>query len=107
MVLIMLFHITSEYIHRWLKSQSAVKEESITDWLLFNISQQTDMVYYKTFTRNEEAFNGSDWEWWIIADGNFGIQAYRFLVQAKKLNQKLTTIRCYHIATEMVCRLIC
>lgn len=84
----MLFHITSKYIYSWLQSQSAVKEESITDWLLFNISQQTDMVYYKTFTRNEEAFNGSDWEWWIIADGNFGIKAYRFLVQAKKIKSK-------------------
>lgn len=81
----LIFHNTSEYIYNWLKQQPFVKEESLTDWLIYNISQMTDKVYYKTFTRHEEAFNGTDWEWWIITNEHSKMQAYRFLVQAKKL----------------------
>lgn len=84
----LLFHNTSEYIYKWLQQQPFVKEESLTDWLLYNISQKTDKVYYKTFTRHEEAFNGTDWEWWIIANEYSTMRAYRFLVQAKKLKSK-------------------
>ena len=78
----MLFHNTSEYCYNWLNSQPHVKEESLTDWLLFNISNATSRVIYKAFTRNEESYNGSDWEWWILTQS----YAYRLLIQAKKLN---------------------
>mgnify|MGYP000976279623 CR=1 FL=1 len=84
----LLFHNTSEYIYKWLQQQPFVKEESLTDWLLYNISQKTDKVYYKTFTHHEEALNGTDWEWWIITNEYSKMQAYRFLVQAKKLKSK-------------------
>ncbi len=78
----MIFHETSKYCHDWINKQPHVKEESITDWLLFNISNASPNVIYKAFTRNEEAYNGSDWEWWILTQS----YAYRLLIQAKKLN---------------------
>lgn len=80
----MFFHNTSEYCYNWLNSQPHVKEESLTDWLLFYISNATPRVIYKAFTRNEESYNGSDWEWWILTQS----YAYRLLIQAKKLNHK-------------------
>lgn len=84
----MTFHEVSEYCFNWLNSQPHVKEESLTDWLLYNVSKSNLKVFYQTFTRNEEAQNGSDWEWWILTQ-NYGISsAYRLLVQAKKLNSK-------------------
>lgn len=78
----MSFHNASKYCYNWLKSQPHVKEESLTDWLLFNISNSTLNVIYKAFTRNEESHNGADWEWWILTQS----YAYRLLIQAKKLN---------------------
>ncbi len=71
-----------------LDRQNHVKEESLTDWILYEISQRCNFVYYQAFSRHEEAQNGSDWEWWILTTdysrrNNFN--AYRFLVQAKKL----------------------
>ena len=78
----MIFHNTSKYCYNWLNSQPHVKEESLTDWLLFNISCESSRVIYKAFTRNEESYNGSDWEWWILTQD----YAYRLLIQAKKLN---------------------
>lgn len=84
----MMFHYYSEYIYNWINRQNHVKEESLTDWLLYEISQQYDFIYYQAFSRHEEAQNGSDWEWWILtADENGGhkFNAYRFMVQAKKL----------------------
>lgn len=77
----MVFHDASKYIYDWLKSQPFVKEESITDWLLFFVSTHSDKIIYKAFSRNEEAFNGSDWEWWVLTP----TYAFRFLIQAKKL----------------------
>ena len=83
----MVFHHTSEACYRWLQKQPNVKEESLTDWILYTISERTDRFYYKAFTRNEEAANGADWEWWVLADDCQGLCAYRFLVQAKKLKR--------------------
>ena len=79
----MVLHDSSKYIYNWLKSQPFVKEESITDWLLFFVSTHSDKIIYKTFSHNEEAFNGSDWEWWILTE----TYAFRFLIQAKKLKE--------------------
>ena len=81
----MVFHETSKYCYNWLNVQPFVKEESLTDWLLYYISERNPNVYYKAFTRNEEASNGSDWEWWILTDECSTIKAYRLLIQAKKL----------------------
>ncbi len=82
----MVFHDVSKYCFDWLNSQPHVKEESLTDWLLYNVSKSNSKVFYQTFTRNEEAQNGSDWEWWILTQ-SYGIsRAYRLLVQAKKLH---------------------
>lgn len=81
----MIFHEISKECYIWLQKQPNVKEESLTDWILYTTSQRTDRFYYKAFTRNQEAHNGADWEWWVLTDGGYGTHAYRFLVQAKKL----------------------
>lgn len=81
------FHHTSNECYNWLKQQPHVKEESLTDWLLYTVSKQTNRIYYKSFSRNEESLNGADWEWWILTNTNKDLYAYRFLVQAKKLKR--------------------
>lgn len=81
----MVFHSISKECCRWLQRQQNVKEESLTDWMLYTISERINRIYYQTFTRNEEAFCGADWEWWVLTDGASSFNAYRFLVQAKKL----------------------
>lgn len=79
------FHIASKECYDWLRNHPNVKEESITDWLLYRLSQMTDKIRYITFTRNEEASSGADWEWWILTRLGKETVGYRFLVQAKKL----------------------
>lgn len=80
----MLFHNISAGILRWIVKQPNVKEESLTDRLLYEVSEGSDRFIYKSFSRNEESFNGADWEWWVLtAEPIF--KAYRFLLQAKKL----------------------
>lgn len=81
----MLFHEISKECYKWVEKQYNVKEESLTDWLLYQASLKSNRVLYKAFTRNEEAHNGADWEWWILTKDCCGLAAYRFLVQAKKL----------------------
>lgn len=81
----MIFHTISKECYTWLQKQKNVKEESLTDWMLYSISEKTNKFYYKTFTRNEESSNGADWEWWVLTDSYYGFSAYRFLIQAKKL----------------------
>ncbi len=81
----MVFHEISAECYRWLEKQPNVKEETLTDWLLYQASLKSNRVFYKAFTRNEEAYNGADWEWWILSDNCCGVFAYRLLVQAKKL----------------------
>lgn len=73
------------YVKHWINRQPAVKEESITDWLLFDISESIKRIKYHSFTRHEEARQtGADWEWWFL----FPSFAYRIRVQAKKINPK-------------------
>lgn len=71
----------SSYVKVWIQNQPTVKEESITDWLLYEISRKIPYVKYISFTRSDEARKtGADWEWWFVFDkGN-----YRLRVQAKK-----------------------
>jgi hypothetical protein len=75
---------SSQYVRGWISRQPSVKEESITDWLLDDISRKIKKITYKPFTRHEEAHEtGADWEWWFIFDD----YAYKLRVQAKKLNK--------------------
>lgn len=69
-------------IQRWIQAQPGVKEESLTDWLLYELSKRDSTVIYKAFTRHEEArYTGADWDWiFVFSDG-----MVRFRVQAKKL----------------------
>ncbi len=46
----MMFHDCSEYVYNWISRQNHVKEESLTDWLLYEISQQCDFIYYQAFS---------------------------------------------------------
>jgi len=74
----------SRYIRRWLRGQPAVKEESLTDWLLYDISSKSPRFRYAAFSRHTEAREtGADWEWWIL----FPRRSFRFRVQAKKLTR--------------------
>jgi hypothetical protein len=67
----------------WMICQPSVKEESITDSLLYNVSKITPLIKYKAFSRNEESKKtGADWEWWF----HFTTTAIKFRVQAKKIN---------------------
>ena len=76
------FRENSKALRRWLVAQPHVKEESLTDWLLYRIDVERTDVIYKAFTRHEEArTTGADWEWWMV----FPDGAMRFRVQAKKL----------------------
>lgn len=73
---------TSSYINNWLSKQPEAKEESLTDWLLFDLAEKTPNIFSHAFNRHEEAREtGADWEWWFVYDDG----AWKFRVQAKKL----------------------
>lgn len=36
----MMFHECSKYVYDWVSRQNHVKEESLTDWLLYEISKK-------------------------------------------------------------------
>jgi hypothetical protein len=77
------FTDAAAYVGNWITRQPAVKEESLTDWLLFEISQKLPNVHYLAFSRHVEARKtGADWEWWFL----FQNGAYRYRIQAKKSN---------------------
>jgi len=74
----------SAQVHHWMMRQPAVGEESITDWLLFEVSEQLPQVRYYKFNRFEDArVSGADWDWWFV--GNRVSMGWR--VQAKKLKK--------------------
>lgn len=76
------FQRLGRYIGRWLRRQPAVGEESLTDWLLYQMSQRIRWVTYYKFKRYEESReSGADWDWWFLSNQtSFGAR-----VQAKKL----------------------
>jgi len=77
------FSDAATYVGRWLTLQPAVKEESLTDWLLFEISSKLPNVHYLAFSRHTEARKtGADWECWFVFRGG----SYRYRIQAKKSN---------------------
>lgn len=74
---------SSLYVRDWIARQPAVKEESLTDWLLYDISQKINGIIYRAFSRHEEArVTGADWEWWFL----FPDFSAKMRVQAKKIN---------------------
>ncbi len=76
------FSESAAYLREWIQKQPGVKEESLTDWLLYDISKNLSSVYYHAFTRHEEGRRtGADWEWWFLLDHYY----LRLHVQAKKL----------------------
>ena len=77
------FNECSNDILNWLTKQPEVKEESMTDRFLFDISEKLPIVKYRQFTRMEEGRKtGADWEWWLIFPND---RAFCARVQAKKL----------------------
>jgi hypothetical protein len=69
----------------WQREQAAVGEESMTDWLLFELASRIPTMRYQKFSRHREAREtGADWEWWFVFDdGVFGAR-----VQAKRIKPK-------------------
>lgn len=73
---------SSVYVKDWIHLQAAAKEESLTDWLLYDVSKKIDGISYKMFSRHDEARKtGADWEWWFL----FRTFSAKMRVQAKKL----------------------
>ncbi len=76
---------TTKFIGDWLHNQPTVKEDALTEFLLYQISQIFWNVRYKTFSSKDEGLiYGADWEWWIV----FSDGAYKMRVQAKKERKK-------------------
>ncbi|MGB7061789.1 MAG: DUF6615 family protein [Candidatus Zixiibacteriota bacterium] len=74
---------SSVYVRDWIERQPAVKEESITDWLLYEVSEKIGGIIYRAFTRHQEAREtGADWEWWFL----FPAFSAKMRVQAKKID---------------------
>lgn len=68
----------------WLRDQPSVGEESLTDWLLFQLRKRSSrrVLYHKCTRYEESRVTGADWEWWFVGNSkNFAIR-----VQAKKLS---------------------
>lgn len=92
------FHSVSKDTFYWIQNQPYVKEESITDRIIYDLNRDNPFVFCHEFRRNEEAVNGADWEWWILFNdcekvssdsyglGQYdGVLALRCRIQAKKL----------------------
>jgi len=76
------FRRVSRYIYKWILNQPAVEETSITDWVLFSLSKNTNKITYVKFSRQVEGRKtGADWEWWFVGDG----PSLSLRIQAKKL----------------------
>lgn len=76
---------SSVEVKKWIEKQPAVKEESITDWLLYDVSRKISRIIYKAFSRYEEARKtGADWEWWFL----FPTFSAKMRIQAKKIAEK-------------------
>lgn len=79
------FRDTSEYIFNWFAAKQNVKEESFTDWFLYNLSQRLPIFKYVEFNRHEEgSISGADFDFWIIGKTS----SISLRIQAKKLKRK-------------------
>src|SRR5690554_5240427 len=78
------FRNNSDYIYKWFESKRNVKEESFTDWMLFNLSQNLPNFNYREYSRHEEnATSGADFDFWLVENSNYLV----FRIQAKKLKR--------------------
>lgn len=78
------FRNNSDYIYNWFESKRNVKEESFTDWMLYNLSQKLVNFNYREYTRHEEnTISGADFDFWLIENSNYLV----FRIQAKKLKR--------------------
>lgn len=78
------FREATAYVASWISAQASVGEESITDWLLFDLSAKVNGLKYFKFTKPQEArVTGADWEWWFVGNA----QSLRLRIQAKRLRQ--------------------
>lgn len=77
-------------VAHWMGQQPAVGEESITDWVLFELYERLPWVRYRKFNRVEESReSGADWDWWFVSNsGALGLR-----VQAKKVITALDQYR--------------
>lgn len=61
-----------------------IGEESITDFLVFNIKKWgKGKIIINTFTCHKESMNGSDWKWWFTGKS---VKQLGMRIQAKVLN---------------------
>lgn len=78
------FRNNSDYIYNWFESKRNVKEESFTDWMLYNLSQNLPNFNYREYTRHEEnVTSGADFDFWFVENSNYLV----FRIQAKKLKR--------------------
>lgn len=78
------FRFATEYVASWIAAQASVGEESITDWLLFDLSAKVNGLKYIKFTKPQEARKtGADWEWWFVGNQ----VSLRLRIQAKRLRR--------------------
>jgi len=73
----------SYHLYQWELQQPNVGEESLTDFLLWQISQLPFVKYRKFSKREEGQQTGADWEWWFVDR----YHALGLRVQAKRLRQ--------------------
>lgn len=74
---------TSAEVRAWIQDRPSVNEESITDWMLRNISKGTSNIQYHIFNHTEESEEGADWIWCFQTNTRY----FLLLVQAKKLKK--------------------
>jgi hypothetical protein len=73
---------SSVVVRNWIMDQPEVREESITDWLLYDLRRRIPHIRSVVFNHSEEARKtGADWEWWFL----FQDLNVKMRVQAKKL----------------------
>lgn len=69
-------------IARWIGSQPSVGEESMTDWLLWQLATRLPWVRYRKYNRIEEGRStGADWDWYLVGPH----VSLQLRVQAKKV----------------------
>ena len=71
----------SRHIREWIIDQANVGEESITDYLLWQIKLAVPNTVYKKWTKKQENANGADWDWYIITNA----YTAQLTIQAKRL----------------------
>ncbi len=74
---------SSLYARRWMNRHPSVQGQSITDWLLYDMSERTERMYCGTLDKDEAVREtGADWEWWFV----FDYYALKLRVHAKKMD---------------------